>query len=306
MIKNLLYVVTDGILDDLARKSIIGASNIYHQSKPMITIATLNSDINPEDPLFSSIHKDSRINVLKLTEQDLIKVFPNLMQKRLVETELKTKVSHWENAKEKNQHLAEFSDLAIFYMMHVMPDLEFLYMDSDILPIMPMQSENSFVVAKDIGIGDKEYINSSFILVPKGYKDVKQRWISFLENEILNKYAGRYGTPGPTVFDKFLNKPEELLGFPLKVLESNVINKITFTEMHEAALKSIENDKPLLLDIDHNGPGLNIPRSAITSAITKKEVKELEVLLGLVTPQMAQVIDFKFYPKQVKGITYYD
>jgi len=306
MIKNLLYVVTDGILDDLARKSIIGASNIYHQAKPMITIATLNSDINPEDALFSSIHKDCRVNVLKLTEQDLIKVFPNLMQKRLVETDQKTKVSHWENAKEKNQHLAEFSDLAIFYMMHVMPDLEFLYMDSDILPIMPMQSEESFIVSKDVGVGNKEYINSSFIFVPKGYKDVKQRWISFLENEILNKYAGRYGTPGPTAFDKFLNKPKDLLGFPLKVLESNVINKLTFTQVHEAALIAIDKKVPLLFDIDHKGPGLNIPRSAITSAITKKGVNELEVLLGLVTPQSAQVLDFKFYPKQVKGITYYD
>ncbi len=116
MIKNLLYVVTDGILDDLARKSIIGASNIYHQAKPMITIATLNSEINPKDPLFTSLHKDCRIKILKLTEQDLIKVFPNLMQKRLVENEQKAKVSHWENAKSKNQHLAEFSDLAILYM----------------------------------------------------------------------------------------------------------------------------------------------------------------------------------------------
>lgn len=315
MIKNLLYVVTDGILDDLARKAIIGASNIYKNNNPVIHIYSLNSIVPLSDPLFESVPDEVRINQVSLTEESLTKMFPNIMTKKLVQGSKMVEglnISHWDNAKKLNQHLAEFSDLAIFYFMNKFPNEEFLYMDTDILPMKPIPSGNNFIVAKDLGFDGKEYINSSFIYVPKGYTEIKERWITFLENDILESYAGRYGMPGPIAFDKFLGRDSDLLGFPLTILGVNELNPLSFMEVFKSASIAFKKQSPMLIDIDHDGPGLNIPRSAITSVFSAEDIPEgvkmeIELLLGLVNPHIgAQVLDFMFYPKGVSGINYYE
>lgn len=313
MVKNILYVVTDGVLDDLARKSIIGAANVYKAGNPIIHIYSLDSIVPLSDPLFGSIPDNVRINQVNLSEKDLENVFPNIMTKKFSrETpDGNTMITHWENAKNHNQHLANFSDLAIFYFMYKFPEEEFLYMDSDILPMKPFQSGANFIVSKDTGFDGKDYICAGIIYVPEGYKEVKERWLTFLENDIVDKYHFNYAMMGPIAFDKFLGREPELLGFPLTVLESNVIFPISFKELHQAAKHAYEKGIPVVIDMDHDGPGLNIPRSAITTVLSKCEddskKKEIKLLLGLVNIEIgAQVIDFMFYPKGITGISYYD
>lgn len=319
MIRNFIYVVTDGILDDLARKSIIGCSNIYAAHDPIIYLVTLDAKIDTEDEVWKMINPKAKIINLSLTEDDLRTVLPNLMDKKfetVTKEDGKVELSHWENAKRQNQHLAEFSDLAIFYMMVNQPTMSFLYMDSDVLPILPIQSGNSFIVSYDKGNDGNDYINSSFIYIPEGFQEMKERWAYHLDNELVDSRHFRYGLPGPIAFDKFLGKTAKMTvaeqraagkDYTVIALDTSAFNILTYKEVYQAAVTAIENDKPIVMEIEHTGPALNIPRSAITSALTHKRAKELKLLLGLIHDKIgAQVIDFTFYPKEVKGISYYE
>lgn len=315
MIRNFLYVVTDGKLDDMARKSIIGCSNVYAAHNPIINIFCLNSKIPEEDEVFEMISKSAKIVQVSLTEDELRKVVPNLMDKKFKREEGK-ELSHWENAKEHNQHLAEFSDLAIFYMMKTRPKTSFLYMDSDILPILPLAGKNEFIVSYDKGADGNDYINSSYAYIPEGNEEAKSEWVEMLENELLEKYHFRYGLPGPVAFDKFFGTAGKLtleqqrdLGksFRVVVLPTKEFNILTYKEVYEASIKALNSKKPLVIDLDHVGPALNIPRSAITSAITHTGASGLTVLLGLVHDKIgAQLIPIEFEPKNVTGIEYYE
>lgn len=306
-INTIVYVATDGKLDDLARKSISLASYLYAKEDPDIVIVSLDSQVPEEDSIFSSVRPLTRLRRFSISKKDLISKFPNVMTKKFLTTEGKM-MSHWDHAESKNQHLAEFSDLAIFYFMIANPDQDFLYVDSDMIPIKPLFCEQSFVAAYDEGENKSLYINSSFLFVPKGFKDVKERWVASLENEILDKYHFRYGMPGPVAFDKFLNRPESLRGFKLDVLGKDLINPIHYAEMYSSACLSLDKNRPILLDIAHDGPFLNIPRSAITTALTHKSADEIEVLAGVTDSKggNAFLISVMFYPKRVEGIEYYE
>lgn len=306
-INKIVYVATDGKLDDLARKSISLTSYLYAKEDPTIYLVSLDTFVPSEDPIFTSVRKGTKLIRVTIKEEDLIGAFPNVMTKKFLTVENEM-MSHWEHAKSKNQHLAEFSDLAVFFFMIRNPDMGFLYIDSDMFPMKPLFCEKSFVAAYDQGENESLYINSSLLYVPAGFEGVKKRWVASLEDEILEKYHFRYGMPGPVAFDKFLNRPEEMRGFKLDVLGKDLINPIHYAEMYKSACKSIDKGTPILLDIVHDGPYLNVPRSAITSALSHKNVNSIELLAGTMDSKggSAMISSIMFGAKKVEGIEYYE
>lgn len=304
-VKRIVFVATDGKLDELARTSIKLAVVRYGQDNPDIFLVSLDTKVPDSDPLFDEVSLD-KIKRITITEQDLISYFPNVMTKEFLSQDGEM-ISHWNHAKSKNQHLAEFSDLAIFYLMKNDPSMDFLYMDSDMLTMTPLRCEKSFVAAYDEGENGSLYINSSLLFVPQGFENVKMRWITMLENEILDKYHFRYGMPGPVAFDKFLNRPEDVRGFKLTKLQKDEVNPIHYREMYNSAVKAIEKDRPILIDIEHKGPLLNIPRSAVTTALTHEGALSLELLLGVTKNGEGTLLtSINFFPKNIRGIEYYE
>jgi hypothetical protein len=304
-INKIVFVATDGHLDELARLSIMTAAGKYAELNPKIFLVSLDTQVPDEDPILQSGLRD-RIVRVTITEETLKKQFPNVMTKKFL-SPTGEMMSHWEHSKLMNQHLAEFSDLAIFSLMKSDPEIDFLYLDSDMITLHPMMAEKCFVAAYDEGENESLYINSSLLYVPKGQEKDKQRWISMMENEILEKYKFRYGMPGPVAFDKFLNRPDSLRGFKIYTLKKDEINAIHYAEMYKSASNAIANKKPLVIDIDHKGPLLNIPRSAVTSALTHLGAEELEVVLAITSNNEPEILtSVKFFPKEVKGIVYYE
>lgn len=304
-INNLVFVATDGHLDELARRSILSAAMTYASGELKIFLVSLDCTVPKNDPIFSLVPKNVLITV-NITEDTLKSQFPNVMTKEFLSPSGEM-ISHWDNAKAHNQHLAEFSDLAIFSLMKSDPEVEFLYLDSDMISLLPIHAEKSFVVAYDEGDNGSLYINSSMIFVPKGFEKVKTRWIASLENEILDKYKFRYGMPGPVAFDKFLNRSEDLRGFKVDTISKDEINIIHYEDMYKATERALEKGNPVVIDVDHKGPLLNIPRSAISSALTHSGKDEVELALGVTRNGNPLIIDFiKFLPKEIRGIEYYE
>lgn len=301
-VNKIVYAVSDGKLDDLARKSIAMALETYINEKPTILLYSYESDIPQEDEAFKLSPK---IFNIRLNRSDLEEVVPNVMNKKFDDGD-GIPMSHWDRALTNNQYLANFSDLIVFYLMSKNAEDDFLYIDSDMLCLRPLFCEKSFVAAYDKGDNDSLYINASLIYVPKGFKAVKDRWITFLENEILDKYRFRYGLMGPIAFDKFLNKPKELRGFELDIIPFEAINPISFVEMYETTCKAIDKGNPVAIDIHHEGPLLNLPRSGVTTAITHKEAEGAEVLLGITSSIATHFMDIKYFPKNITGIEYYE
>lgn len=301
-VNKIVFAVSDGILDDLARKSIAMALETYVNEDPTILLYSYESEINKEDDVFKFSKKIANI---KLTREDLAEVVPNIINKKFDDGSGE-EMSHWDKALTNNQYLANFSDLIVYYLMIKNPEEDFLYIDSDMLCLRPLFCEKSFVVAQDKGDNDSLYINASLIYVPKGFKLIKERWVEFLETEILDKYRFRYGMMGPIAFDKWFNKPKELRGFELDILPFESINPISFVEMYEASCKAIDKGNPVAIDIHHEGPLLNLPRSGVTTAITHKNASGAEVLLGVTSSVATHFMDIQYLPKEIRGIEYYE
>lgn len=301
-VNKIVYAVSDGKLDDLARKSIHMALETYVNEQPTVLLYSYESEIPKDDPVFLLSKKIANI---RLNRSDLEEVVPNIINEKFDDGSGVIE-SHWDRALSNNQYLANFSDLIVFYLMAKNAEEDFLYIDSDMLCLRPLHCEKSFVVAYDKGENDSLYINASLIYVPKGFQKVKERWISYLENEILQKYRFRYGMMGPIAFDKFLNKPKELRGFELDIIPYEAINPIAFTEMYTATCKAIDKGNPVAIDIHHEGPLLNLPRSGVTTAITHKNATGAEVLLGITSSVATHFMDIQYLPKEVRGIEYYE
>jgi hypothetical protein len=187
-INKLVFVATDGHLDELARRSILSAAMTYASGELKIFLVSLDCTVPKEDPIFNLVPKNALITI-NITEDTLKSQFPNVMTKEFLSPSGEM-ISHWDNAKAHNQHLAEFSDLAIFSLMKSDPEVEFLYLDSDMISLLPIHAEKSFVVAYDEGDNGSLYINSSMIFVPKGF--IKSHWtwhtiteFIFIKNFIL-------------------------------------------------------------------------------------------------------------------------
>ncbi len=302
MVNKIVYAVSDGILDDLARKSIALALETYVNENPTILLYSYESNIDITDEVFSY---GKKIFNIRINRSDLEEVVPNTINKKFDDGE-GIPMSHWDRALTNNQYLANFSDLIVYYLMAKNAEDDFLYIDSDMLCLKPLACEKSFVAAYDKGVNDSLYINASLLYVPKGFKNVKERWISFLENEILDKYRFNYGLMGPICFDKFLNRPKDIRGFELDVIPFDKINPISFTEMYEASCKAIDKGNPVAIDINHEGPLLNLPRSGVTTAITHKNAEGMEVLLGITNSMGAKFMEIKYLPKNIRDIIYYE
>jgi hypothetical protein len=113
--------------------------------------------------------------------------------------------------------------------------------------------------------------------------------------------------PGPVAFDKFLNRSEDLRGFKVDTISKDEINIIHYEDMYKATERALEKGNPVIIDVDHKGPLLNIPRSAISSALTHSGKDEVELALGVTRNGNPLIIDFiKFLPKEIRGIEYYE
>ena len=98
-VNKIVYAVSDGKLDDLARKSIAMALETYINEKPTILLYSYESNIPLGDPVFKLSQK---IFNIRLNRSDLEEVVPNVMNKKFDDGD-GIPMSHWDRALTNNQ-----------------------------------------------------------------------------------------------------------------------------------------------------------------------------------------------------------
>jgi hypothetical protein len=303
----IVFCVSDGVLDQLAIRAMISASEVYEGTSIEVISYKSALRINGGLELGNTGRialkglktDDGCFNHISLDDQDIFDILPNVMNKRYEvnpdDPRCLKKKTHWDNALETGRFLGNFSDIVEYWSISN-SDEDFLYLDTDIISVNRDTFSDKIVVCKDHG-KTGIYVNAHMIFCPVNhcYK-LEDDWLPLIDGRLLDRYHFRYDAIGPVAFDKYFGSAKWMPVSVEKVTEikePGYMEGLPFHELYEFLEESVKAGctTVVLDDLKLDKAFYNLSRSAVNAVMTKYELDHLSINWN------GHVIDFQ--PKQI-------